>query len=158
MKQMQWNYIFCFFSLIIFSIGCKQPMAPDYRGIESVTITKIGINESRVAGNVIFYNPNNFRLQLKHADVTISINDKFAGHCVIDSTIHIPKLDSFLIPVSVNIDLKNIMSNALQLLLNGKVKVNADGFVRIKKSGIGFKVPVHFEQYERVDSLMQQIH
>ena len=133
-------------------------MAPDYRGIESVIITKISINESRIAGNVIFYNPNNFHLQLKHADVTISINDKFAGHCIIDSTIQIPKRDSFLIPVSVNIDLKNIMSNALQLLLNGKVKVNADGFVRLKKSVIGFKVPVHFEQYERVDSLLQQIH
>jgi LEA14-like dessication related protein len=152
------HFIFYFFAFAIFAFGCKQPMAPDYRGIESVTITKIGVNESLVAGNVIFYNPNNFHLQLKHADVTISINDKFAGHCVIDSTIQIPKLDSFLIPVSVNIDLNNIMSNALQLLLNGKVKVNADGFVRIKKSIIGFKVPVHFEEYERVDSLLQQIH
>jgi LEA14-like dessication related protein len=158
MSNKNWHFIFCFSALITLDLGCKQPMAPDYRGIESVTITKIGINESRVAGNVIFYNPNNFHLQLKHADVTISINDKFAGHCLIDSTIQIPRLDSFLIPVSVNIDLKNIMSNAVQLLLNGKVKVNADGFVRIKKSGIGFKVPVHFEQYERVDSLLQQIH
>lgn len=152
---MQWSCIFCF---MIFSVGCKQPLAPDYLGIESVTITKIGINESRVAGSIIFYNPNHFHLQLKHADVTISINDKYAGHCIIDSTVQIPKRDSFLIPVSVNIDLKNIMSNALQLLLNGKVKVNADGFVRLKKSLIGFKVPVHFEEYERVDSLLQQIH
>jgi LEA14-like dessication related protein len=144
--------------LMVLIFACARPMTPDYRGIESITITKIGINESRIAGKVIFYNPNNFRMQLKHADVTISVNNQFAGHCVIDSTIHIPKLDSFLIPVSVNIDLKNIMSNAVQLLLNGKVKINADGFVRIKKTGLGFKVPVHFEQYQRADSLLQQIH
>ena len=133
-------------------------MAPDYRGVESVTITKITLNESRVDANVKFYNPNNFKLQLKHADINITADDKFIGHCVIDSTINIPRLDSFYIPVSVNVDLKNIMGNALQLLLNGRVKINADGYVRLKKSAIAFKVPVHYEEYQRLDSLLQQIH
>jgi LEA14-like dessication related protein len=133
-------------------------MAPDYRGVQSVTITKLTLNESRVDADVKFYNPNNFKLQLKHADINILADDKFIGHCVIDSTINIPKQDSFYIPVSVNIDLKNIMGNALQLLLNGRVKINADGFVRLKKSAIAFKVPVHYEEYQRLDSLLQQIH
>jgi LEA14-like dessication related protein len=138
--------------------GCKQPVAPDYRGIESVTITKITFTESHVDANVKFYNPNNFKLQLKHADINISANNKFIGRCLIDSTINIPRMDSFYIPVSVNVDLKNIMGNAVQLLLNGQVKVNGDGFVRLKKTGVAFKVPVHFEQYQRLDSLLQQIH
>lgn len=143
---------------MIFAFGCKQPMAPDYRGVESVTITKITLNESRVEANVKFYNPNDFKLQMKHADISISANDKFIGHCIIDSTINIPRQDSFYIPVSVNVDLKNIMGNALQLLLNGRVKINADGFIRLKKSAIAFKVPVHYEEYERLDSLLEQIH
>ena len=146
-----------FLSFIFLAVGCKQPLAPDYRGIESITITKITLNESRVDANVKLYNPNNFRLKLKHADVKIFANNKYIGRCIIDSTIDIPKMDSFHIPVSVNINLKNIVSNAVQLLLNGEVKVNADGFVRLKKSAIRFKVPVHFEQYERADSLLQQI-
>jgi|SRR5579871_766143 len=148
---------FCILIGILMVGACKQPVAPDYRGLQSITITKLGLNESRVDANVKFYNPNNFKLKLKHADIIILMNDKFVGHCVIDSTINIPKMDSFYIPTSVNIDLKNIMGNAFQLLLNGKVRINAEGFVKLKKEGIGFKVPIHFEEYQQLDELLQQI-
>jgi LEA14-like dessication related protein len=150
--------VFCFFMGMLWMTSCKQPVAPDYYGVESITITKIGLNESRVDANVKFYNPNHFKLQLKQADVNILVEGKFVGHCLIDSTIYIPKLDSFYIPASVNIDLKNIMGNAVQLLLNGRVRIQAEGFVKLKKDGIGFKVPVHYEQYQQLDELLQQIH
>jgi LEA14-like dessication related protein len=151
-------HLFSLFVLTVSVFACKQPLAPDYHGLESVTITKIGLNESRVDAVVKFYNPNNFKLQLKYADIDILANNNFIGHCIIDSSINIPRQDSFYIAVSVNIDLKNIMGNAVQFLLKGQVKINADGFVRLKKSAIKFKIPVHYEQFERIDSLLQQIH
>jgi len=114
------------------------------------------MNESLISANLKFYNPNNFPLQLKHADVNILLNDKQAAHCLIDSTINIPKQDSFFVPVSFNISLGSIFSNALQFILHGKAKVNAEGFVRLKKSGIAFNVPVHYEGYQSLDSLLQQ--
>ncbi|HLX91347.1 MAG TPA: hypothetical protein VKR32_06670, partial [Puia sp.] len=144
--------------LSLMFVTCKEPQAPDYKGIESLTITQIGLNQSRVVAQIKLYNPNKFRLQLKYADVNISADNKFIGRCIIDSTILIPRADSFFIPVSVNIDLRNILGNAMQLLLRGQVKFNGDGFVRLKKTGICFRVPVHFQQMERADSLLQQIH
>jgi LEA14-like dessication related protein len=157
MKKRRWQNVFLFWSVLIIIEGCSQPLAPEYRGLESVTITKIGLNNSRVGAEVKLYNPNNFKLQLRRADVNISADDKFIGHCVIDSTIDIPRRDSFFIPVSVQVNIKSILSNAVQLLLKGQVKINADGYVRLKKAGIGFNVPVHFEQYQGVDALLEQI-
>jgi LEA14-like dessication related protein len=144
--------------IIFLFISCAKPLEPEYRGLESLQINKIGIGESIVSANLKFYNPNTFALQMKHADVNVLLNDKQAAHCIIDSTINIPKQDSFYVPVSFNISLGSIFNNALQFLLNGKAKVNAEGFVRLKRSGIGFNVPVHYEGYQSLDSLLQQIH
>jgi LEA14-like dessication related protein len=150
-------FIFTFSFLLFTFISCKQPQTPEYRGIESLMITKIGVNQSIVSGNIKFFNPNHYGLKMKHADINIFVEDKPVGHCIIDSTINIPRLDSFYIPVSVNVNLGNIVTNALQLLLKGKVKVNADGFVHLKKDGIGFNVPVHYEEYQKLDALMQLV-
>lgn len=156
MKRNEW-VLLLFISCFIFSaISCAKPLQPEYRGLERLQVNKLGMNESLISANLKFYNPNNFPLQLKHADVNILLNDKQAAHCLIDSTIYIPKLDSFFVPVSFNISLGSIFSNALQFILKGKAKVNAEGFVRLKKSGVAFSVPVHYEGYQSLDALLQQ--
>src|SRR5579863_9683345 len=93
--------------IIIGFIACKKPINPEFRGIESMSVYKISGNESQVSGNAKFYNPNSFNLELKHAEVNVYLNDKLSGLCVIDSTIYIPKLDSFYVPVSFTINLKS---------------------------------------------------
>lgn len=145
-------------SFLVFFTGCAKPLEPEYRGIEGLQISKIGVNESLVGASIKFYNPNNFPLEIKHADVILSLNDKQAAHCIIDSVINIPKLDSFYVPVSFTISLSSIFSNALQFLLQGKTKVNADGFLKLKKSGISFSLPIHYQEYQSLDPLLQQIH
>jgi LEA14-like dessication related protein len=148
--------LFSFFIFLLF--GCSKPLEPEYQGLEDLSVNKIGMNESLISARLKFYNPNAYPLQLKQADVNILLNDKQAAHCVIDSTIYIPKQDSFFVPVAFNVSLSGIFSNALQFLLNGKAKVKADGFVKLKKSGFPFRVPVHYEGYQSLDSLLEQIH
>jgi LEA14-like dessication related protein len=158
MKRNEWFFLLFISGFICSAISCAKPLEPEYRGLESLQVNKLGMNESLISANLKFYNPNNFPLQLKHADVNILLNDKQAAHCLIDSTINIPKLDSFFVPVSFNISLGSIFNNALQFILNGNAKVNAEGSVRLKKSGIAFSVPVHYEGYQSLDSLLQQTH
>ena len=143
--------------LILLTAGCQKPLTPQYLGIENLQVSKLAANESLVSANLKFYNPNPYPLQLKHADMNIYIDEKQAGHSILDSTIYIRKQDSFSVPVTVNIDLGNILSNALQLLLKGQVKISAEGTIKVKKSGIGFNIPVHYEGYQNLDSLLRQI-
>ena len=144
--------------VIIHFTSCSKPMTPEYLGFDNLQINKIGVNESLIRANIKFYNPNNYPLQLKYADVNFLLNDHQAAHCLIDSTINIPKKDSFYIPVAFNANLGNVLNNALQLLFKNKIKINAEGYVKLKKSGIAFSVPVHFETNENLDFLLDQLH
>ncbi|MBS1915424.1 MAG: LEA type 2 family protein [Bacteroidetes bacterium] len=145
-----------FLILFVFTfISCQKPINPEFRGINNVVISKAGINESLVSGTAKFYNPNSFNLQLKHVDVNVFLNDKLSGHCVLDSTIDIRQLDTFYVPVSFTIDPRSIFSNALQMLVTRQVKISCDGSVKLRKSGFGFNIPVKFEQYEQLDSLLR---
>jgi LEA14-like dessication related protein len=145
----------------LFVASCSKPLQPEYRGFDQVQISKIGANESVVSAKVKFYNPNNFPLQLKQADINLLLNDKQVAHSHLDSTINIPKLDSFYVPVSFSVKFANIFGSALLSLLSSKAKLNADGFIRIRKSGFAFSVPVHYENYlsySDIDSLLQNMH
>ena len=156
MKKNQFALFFLITSFL-FICSCAKPLQPQYLGYENLQINKSGGSESIVSANVKFYNPNNFPLQLKQADINLMLNDKQVAHDVLDSTINIPKLDSFYVPVSFSFSLNSILNNALQFLLQRKTKVNADGFVKLKKSGVSFTVPIHYESYQSLDSLLQGI-
>ena len=156
MKKNQ-GALFLVITSFFFIFSCSKPLQPQYLGFENLQINKNMGNESIVSASVKFYNPNNFPLQLKQADINLMLNDKQVAHDLLDSTINIPKLDSFYVPVSFSLSLNSILNNALQFLLSRKTKVNADGFIKLKKSGISFTVPIHYESYQSLDSLLQSV-
>jgi LEA14-like dessication related protein len=142
--------------VFIFMMSCQKPMAPEYQGFENLQIGKFSLEESRISTNLKFYNPNSFGLQLKKAEMDIFVNDKLADHYLLDSTIYISKLDTFLIPVSLKLDLKSIFSNALQALLSKEVKIRLAGYAKLKKGAVGFKVPLMYEETQKLDALLNQ--
>jgi LEA14-like dessication related protein len=143
----------CFF---LFITGCQKPLAPEYQGFENLQIGKLTVQESLISTNLKFYNPNTFGLQLKKAEMDIYVNEKLADHYVLDSTINISKLDTFYIPVSLKIDFKNIFNNALQSLLTNEVKIRLAGYAKLKKGAIGFKVPLLYEEKQKLDAFLNQ--
>ena len=90
-------------------------------------------------------------MQLKEAQVDVFFNDKFVGHSVLDSLIEIPKADTFLIPVSMDVKLKSLLANAAQLLLNPDVMVRLNGNARVGKGGVFVNVPIKYEGKQRID-------
>ena len=152
-KKLPGISVACFF---IFVMSCQKPLAPEYQGFENLQIGKFSVEESRISTNLKFYNPNSFGLQLKKAEMDIFINDKLADHYLLDSTIYISKLDTFLIPVSLKIDMRNIFSNALQALLSKEVKIRLAGYAKLKKGAVGFKVPLMYEETQKLDALLNQ--
>lgn len=142
--------------LFIFCMSCQKPLAPEYQGFENLQIGKLSMDESRIATNLKFYNPNSFGIQLKKAEMDIFVNDKLADHYLLDSTINIRKLDTFYIPVSIRIDFRNIFSNAVQALLSREVKIRLAGYAKLKKGAAGFRVPLMYEEKQKLDDLLNQ--
>ena len=138
---------FCLFGLSF----CKRPKEPDYIDFQHLRLAKAGLDQSRITFDLRYYNPNNFRMQLKEARVDVYFNDKFVGNSVLDTLIEIPKADTFLIPVAMDVKLKSLLANAAQLLLNPDVMVKLNGNAKVGRGGIFVNVPINYEGKQRID-------
>jgi LEA14-like dessication related protein len=147
----QWIGICCLTLLII---SCHQPEAPEYYGFQDIQVGKVSGQQTTLSATLKFFNPNPFSLQLKQAEVDVSLNGKHAGHSELDSTIYIPKKDTFYVPVSMQIDLHSILSNALQVLLEKQVTIALDGRVKLKRGLVPINRPFHYEGKQDISSFM----
>lgn len=138
--------------LVIFSflaisaiMSCSSPKALEYRNYSNFQILNAGFNSSTVSLDLEYYNPNNFGMQLRMADIDIFINDNLLGHSSLDTLIQIPRKDSFLLPIKVDVDMHNIFKNALPTFLGREVTVKAIGRIKVGKANVFISMPVNYE-------------
>jgi len=142
--------------LVGLATGCRQPEPPEYFGFQDIQVIKTsGSSQPTLATVVKLYNPNPFSLELRRAEVDVAINGRHAGHSLLDSTIHIPKRDTFYVPVAMQVDLQSILSNALQSFFSKKATITLDGRVKIKKGMLIYSRPFHYEDQEDIQQLLQ---
>ena len=141
--------------LIGLMAGCRQPEPPEYFGFQDIQVIQTVGQQPILATVVKLYNPNPFALELRRAEVDVAINGRHAGHSLLDSTIYIPKRDTFYVPVALQVDLQAILSNALQSLFNKKATITLDGRVKIKKGMLLFNRPFHYEDKEDIQQLLK---
>lgn len=108
------------------------------------------MNETVVSADLKYYNPNSYELQFRRADLDISLNDKFVGKTVLDTLIRIPKLDTFYVPVQMKVNLKQLFSNALTLLLENEMDVKVSGMIRLGRSGFFMNLPVNYSGKQEI--------
>jgi len=148
---------FLFFILVVLCLtACQKPMAPEYQGFDDLRLGKLNMQESLVSTNLKFYNPNSFGLTLKKAEMDIYVNDKLADHYLLDSTINIARKDTFYIPVALKINFNAMLNNALMSLLKNEVKIRLEGKAKLKKGAMGFSVPLHYEETQKLDAFLNQ--
>ncbi|WP_431216007.1 LEA type 2 family protein [Puia sp. P3] len=121
-----------FVLLLGWATGCRQPDAPEYYGFQDPQINHNG-SLTMLATTLKLYNPNPYALKLLHADVDVSLNGKAAGHSILDSTIIIPEKDTFFVPVSMQVDMRSVFSNALSMLMERQATISLDGHVKIRR-------------------------
>jgi LEA14-like dessication related protein len=147
-----WMSVLLIGSLVL-AIGCRQPEAPVYYGFQNIGVSKVGAMTT-LSATIKLYNPNPYNLQLRRAELDVSLNGKHAGHSLLDSTIFIPKKDTFYVPVSMDLDLRAVFSNALQVLLEKQATISLDGRVKIKKGMLTFDRPFHYDGKQDLQSLL----
>ncbi len=133
------------FIAVMTLFACRQPKDLVYKDIDNFKFHQDGIKQSQISLNLRMYNPNRFSLKLKDANMDVYLNGHMLGKVNITDNVRVPKLDTFLLPVMINVDLKNILPNALQLLINSVVDIKLAGEVRAGKHGFYIHVPVNYE-------------
>ena len=144
----------CLGLVVIFASACGRPEPAEYYGFQNLQVSQVVNGKTNVSAVVKLYNPNRFGIKLKRAEVDIKVNGAHAGHSLLDSTIVIPAKDTFYVPVTLQLDLQGLFSNALQLLMGNKeATVDLDGRVKVKRGIFTFSRSFHYEGKQDLSNL-----
>lgn len=130
---------------LLFLLSCREPKELEYRDFKNLSTEKLGFSTSTIKLDLIYYNPNNFGLELKRTDLDIYINGNLLGHTAQEYQIHIPKKGEFALPLSIEVDMKNAYKNALPALFGQEVLVKVTGKVKLGKANVYKSFPVNYE-------------
>ncbi len=143
------RFWFCLiFILLLFS--CKKPQGFDYRGMNNFKIDSLGFEHSTISMNLVYFNPNNFGVDLKHVDCDIFVNKNLLGKYVLDTSMHIARQSEFSLPSRVQVDMRNIYKNSLNALFNQEIQVDVKGVTRVGKAGIFVNVPFTYSGKQKI--------
>ncbi|MEO9100777.1 MAG: LEA type 2 family protein [Ginsengibacter sp.] len=144
---MKRSYFSTLFVIIAF-MSCSTPKALEYRSYNNLSIEKFGFDYSTVNLDLKYYNPNNFRMQLRNTNLDVFINGKLFGHSSTDTLIQIPKRDTFTLPIKFDVNMQSIYQNALNTLLGKQVMIKVTGKVKVGKANVFMYFPVNYESKE----------
>jgi len=135
--------------LIIAFAACNKPQSFEYRGMQNLKVDSVGLASSKISLDLIYFNPNNFGVVLKNVNCDVYINHNFLGTYVLDTVMHIVRRSEFILPSSMNVDMKNVYKNALGTLFSSQVLVELKGSTRVGKSGVYITVPFDYSAMEK---------
>lgn len=146
------NFLWAALFVCSFS-ACSAPKELVYKDFNSFSLNKLGLGSSSVKMNLVYYNPNNFGLQLKRTDLDIYIDGTYLGRTSQDYQITIPKLTEFTLPISIDVDMKNVFKNAFNTLFSKEVTVKVTGRIKLGKANVFFGMPVNYEGKQQLSPL-----
>lgn len=145
------NFQKLFISFILIAAvltACNKPQSFEYRGMQNLKVDSVGLTKSKISLELVYFNPNNFGVNLRNVNCDVYVNHNYLGKYVLDTLMLIAKKSEFAIPSSMAVDMKNIYKNSLNALLSKQVLVELRGSTRVGKSGIFITVPFNYSAME----------
>lgn len=136
--------------LIFIFIGCKKPEPFQFRGLENFSVQEISTDSATLTSDVVFYNPNQFSVDLKNIESDFYANEHLLAHYYRDTLINVPPATEMKIPVTLRVSLQPILNNALAAFLNQEINLRAKGKTKIGSSGIFITVPFEFSKNQKI--------
>jgi len=141
-------------SLGIFVLaGCAKVKDPEFRKVGNFKMKGINPTQTTIGFNVVYFNPNNFGVTVKDADLDVYMDSVYLGKFTQDSTIGVKKNSDFSIPLSGTIPLRTALQLDLRHLAERDILLRADGNVRVGKAGIFVSKDVHYSGKHRLDEI-----
>ena len=144
MKNTSIQFLAIFITLVVFQTSCHEPKSLEFREFKNLTVDKLSFAGAALKVDLVYYNPNNFGLQLNRTDLDVYVDSTFLGHSSQDIQVNISKRDVFTIPLKLDLDVKNLLKNGITSMLNKSVSVRVLGSVKVGKAGIYKSFPVDY--------------
>jgi LEA14-like dessication related protein len=130
------KWIFTTLAVGLLTSSCGKVEEPEFRKLNNFGIRKLGLQESTVGFNAVYYNPNNFGVSVKEAVLDVYIDSTYLGKFTQPNQVEVDNKAEFSIPLEATVTLQNAMNLGLERKLGKEVSVRADGSVKIGKAGV----------------------
>lgn len=142
------NIVFIGISLI----GCQslRIQEPQFIRMGNVKVPSLGIRESQLSATLEYINPNRFSMGLESLDLEVFVFENYLGHATLPRPIQIPARDTFQIPVVLDVDMRKLLPNAVEMGLRRDWDIRLQGKAGFKKGSIRLPMPIQYQTRYRV--------
>jgi LEA14-like dessication related protein len=140
-------------ALIILSScsGNNNVQEPEYRDIRNVRLINFGPLQSTAGVDLVYYNPNDFGVQVATARGDIYIDNNYFGRFELDKKVHVGKRSEFILPAIVKVDMIGAVKNQRELYKKKEALVRIEGTATVKKAGFSRDIPIKFESMQNIE-------
>lgn len=137
---------------VIILASCGKIEEPQFKRIDGFGVKKLGLRESVIGFNLVFYNPNNFGLTVKEADVDVYVDSTLLGKFTQTEATAVEKGAQFTIPLEGAIGIDRAIQMNLPALVGKEVQIRGVGNVRVGKGGVFINKAVDYNGRHRLDA------
>lgn len=137
--------------LLLASCGTSNVKQPEYRDIRDVRLIELGILQSTAGIDLVYYNPNNFGVQLTEAKGDVYIDNAYFGKFELGQKVDVRKNSEFIVPAVVKLDMIGAIKNQKDLFKKKEALIKIEGSARVKKAGFNRDIPIRFESMENIE-------
>lgn len=135
----------CILLLTFLLLSCHSPEAPEYRTFKNFSIDNPGFASTTLKMDLVYFNPNDFGLNLSTTDLDIFIDSNYLGKTIQEIAVTVPRRAEFSIPIKIDLDMKNLMKNSFVTLFSKEVSIKIIGNIRVGKLHVFKTFPVNYE-------------
>ena len=145
-------------AMILFA-SCKTSniREPEYREIRDVRIKDAGLLKTTAGLDIVYYNPNNFGVQVNDADGDVYVDNILLGRFSLDEKIDVKKHKEFVVPAVLKLNNLNAFINHKEIWNKKEAKIRIEGRARMKKAGYSTDVPFKYEGIQNIENLKELV-
>lgn len=137
--------------VVLSSCGKGSVKEPEFREITNVKMLELGLLQSTAGVDLVYYNPNNFGVQLSEARGDVYIDNNYFGRLGLGESIHVGKRSEFVVPATIKIDMIGAIKNQREIFKKKEVLVRIEGVARVTKAGFAREIPIRYESMQNVE-------
>jgi LEA14-like dessication related protein len=137
--------------VLLSSCGTANIREPEYREISEIKLIEMGILQSTAGIDLVYYNPNNFGVQLSEARGDVYVDNAYLGRFNLEEKVEVRKNSEFIVPAIVKLDMIGAIKNQQEILKKKEVLVRVEGMARVKKAGISRDISLKYEGLQNLE-------
>lgn len=139
----------------IFFASCRSEkiQEPEYREIRDIHIMDVGLLQTTAGFDLVYYNPNDFGVQISQARGDIYIDNMFFGRFDIRDKVSVHKRQEFIVPAILKMDNISAVKNHRDIFNKKEAMIRIEGYATVKKSGFSKEVPIKYEGIQDIERL-----